>query len=285
MTISKAKQRVELAMMIDRIMSHPDAGMRFLAAATLSHVSVNGDDPLWDMDVALCEASVCLDHGDLQFQKIVVNRSLSGVAYRIDPGPCFPADKLPLVYRLIDIALLEDRQSRVDAFTSLMSALGQHGDIETLLEHMDEWFDAKYAREALETICRIVAEDQRVDHRFWNIVGLLNSLALQGNHHGIWIAVDWTREFLWNGNPSEMEVPFILGPSGEIVDIDTSLEFPKHALVDLSREIALTSDTLARHAALTGALTAILLDENEELPELQALLARARSSGANRAVA
>ena len=135
-----------------------------------------------------------------------------------------------------------------------MAALEEHGDTEVVVEKTDEWFSPAAAREALASMVSIVAADDQIDRRFWNMVGLTNSLAIQNDHHGIWIAVDMAREFLFEGQPGEMEVPFVRNAEGEIVDIVVDVQFPDHDLVELSKTVALIQDPLARQVALGSAV-------------------------------
>lgn len=249
-----------LTELIADAMTHPQAGLRLLTSIVLTHASVNGEDPAWDPEFAVNEARIALEHDDPNNHEIRVSATASGQVYRIDPGSRFPAARMPLIPRLIDIALLEAPAMRIQILTQLVAALQEHGDIDAVVNKTDDWFTLAAAREALASMVAMVAADERIDRRFWNIVGLTNALAIQSNHHGVWIAVDMAREFLFDSQPDRMGVPFARNAEGRIVDILTQDEFPDHDLVALSRVIALTEDPLARQAALANALLSLLPD-------------------------
>lgn len=254
MTNTDDEPKNDMSDLIADAMIHPDAGMRLLVMIVLTHASVNGGDPAWDPEFAIDDARTTLENDDTEFEKIQVSVTSGGQAYRIDPGPIWSASRWPLVHRLIDIALMDSLQTRIRLLTSLMAALQEHGDTDVVVEKTDEWFTPDAAREALASMVAVVAADEQIDRRFWNMVGLTNSLAIQNDHHGIWIAVDAAREFLFDSQPEEMGVPFVRDANGEIIDIVTEVQFPDHDLVELSKAIALTPDPLARQVALGSAV-------------------------------
>ncbi len=144
--------------------------------------------------------------------------------------------------------------TRIRLLSSLMAALEEHGDADVVAEKQMSGSLPQQTREALASIVSIVAADDQIDHRFWNMVGLTNSLAIQRDHHGAWIAIDMAREFLFEGEPDEMEVPFVRNADGEIIDIIIDVEFPDYDLVALSKCVALIQDPLARQVALGRAV-------------------------------
>ena len=133
---------------------------------------------------------------------------------------------------------------------------------------------------ALTGVTRAIAHHSDPAYRFWMAMGLLCDLSLQNDPDGILIAIDCAEEFASTGTPSEMDVPLVRNPSGNVIDIlHHEAGYAGHTLVELAREIALTSVIDSRLVALEAACLWLIQDKGNGLDDLLSNAARLRAEG------
>lgn len=116
--------------------------------------------------------------------------------------------------------------------------------------------------------------------RFWMGVGILCDLSLQNDYDGIFIAAYAVADFNLTGMPGTMDVPIIRDASGAVIDIlHEEAGYAGSTLVELAREIALTSDPEVRLVAIEAACLRLLIDGEDRLEDLLNKIALVRRDG------